>query len=98
MRIYISGAMTGCADFRERFREAERYLRERYRDAEIINPAIPLGALPDSMEWNQYMDVSLSILRGCDTVYMLNGWGRSKGARIERLYAMGSGMTLIYEE
>lgn len=97
MRIYISGPMTGTEGYMERFANVEKVLRERNPDADIINPAKVLAPLPEGTSWGQYMDVALSVLRGCDAVFLLKGWEWSKGTQIERLYAKGCGMEVIEE-
>lgn len=38
MRIYISGAMTSDPDYEEKFNAAERWIRRKYPDAEVVNP------------------------------------------------------------
>lgn len=98
MRIYISGAVTGTDNWKERFEYAENYLRKTYPDADIVNPAKVTAALPESTTWQQYMDVTLNCLRGCDTIYILEGWEKSRGATIESIYAHGSEMKILYEE
>ena len=40
MRIYISGPITNVLDYKEKFARAEQNLKEKYPDAEIINPSV----------------------------------------------------------
>lgn len=99
MRVYISGPITGIKDFEERFLKAESEIREKYGNdgIEVINPCKVNYLMPVNTSWQQYMDVTLQCLRGCDLIYMLHGWQNSKGAQIEKLYAEGSGMRVVYE-
>ncbi len=98
-KIYISGPISGTDDWEERFTRAEKDLRGIYSAAgeeiEVVNPAAIV--MPESTTWQQYMDITLQMLRGCDEIYMLAGWRSSKGAQIERLYAIGSGIVVYYE-
>lgn len=98
-RIYISGPISGTDDWEKRFAGAEKGLRILYSAAgeeiEVVNPA--KIAMPEGTTWQQYMDISLQMLRGCDEIYMLAGWRTSKGAQIERLYAKGSGIKITHE-
>lgn len=96
MKVYISGAVTGTDDYMERFANAEAYLKTKY-DV-VINPSRVTAALPyPATKWGQYMDVTLACLKDCDAIYMLDGWEKSKGAQIEKLYAEGSGMDVLYQ-
>lgn len=98
LKVYISGAVSGTADYMQRFEEAEEFLKQEFPDAAIINPTKITALLPeDATIWQEYMDITLNVLRRCDVVYMLSGWKKSIGARIERLYAEGSGMTVMYQ-
>lgn len=98
-RIYISGPISGTDDWKERFAKAEKNLRVLYsavsEEIEVVNPASI--RMPESTTWQQYMDITLRMLQGCDEIYMLAGWRSSKGAQIERLYALGSGMKITHE-
>ena len=44
------------------------------------------------------MEKDLSALLRCDGIYMLDNWGSSKGARIERAVAMELGLSIVYQE
>jgi hypothetical protein len=98
-KIYISGPISGTDDWKERFTRAEKELRVLYsaggEEIDVINPA--RIEMPEGTTWQQYMDITLQMLRGCDEIYMLAGWRNSKGAQIERLYALGSGMEITHE-
>ena len=97
MKIYISGPMTGVKDYVRRFQEAEEYLRDMYGSVDIINPAHIVSELPRDTPWNRSMHITLNALDGCDAIFMLNGWENSKGAQIEKLFAEGSNMQILYE-
>lgn len=98
-RIYISGPISGTDDWLERFARAEADIEKMHaaigEEVEVINPA--RIDMPKGTTWQQYIDISLQMLRGCDGIYMLANWRFSKGAKLERLYADGSGMVIFYE-
>lgn len=81
MKIYISGGITGVADYEEHFREAE--IRLVAAGNEVINPAKICAGLPESTTHSEYMEVSMVLLDMCDAVYMLQGWMESAGAKEE---------------
>ena len=86
--IYIAGPMTGLRDFnRDSFSLAELALKEQGH--EVRNPA----CLPtDWTRYEDYIDVSLTMLGQCEAVVFLPGSDKSKGAKIEREYAGRRGL------
>ena len=87
---YLAGPMTGLEDLgRARFNEAEARLR---RDGcKVLNPA----CLPVDLPGRVYMPICLAMIRESDVVIMLDGWEDSKGARLERDYAIQCGKFCI---
>ena len=94
MRIYISGPITNVLDYKEKFARAEQNLKSEYPNAEIINPTV-LDKLP--LEYDEYMKLDLMLLDMCDTIYMMNGWEKSKGACIEFRYAVDKELIVLSE-
>ena len=93
MRIYISGPITGVQDFKEKFDQAEKHLKETYPNAEIINPTMIV--LPESCKHEDYMKIDFMLLDLCDAVYFMNGWEWSKGACMERGYAVAKDLIIL---
>lgn len=94
MRAYISGPITGLPsqEYLRRFAEAERALR--LRGFETLNPAsmnFHLAGAPRE----KMMALCRAELDCCDAIYMMRGWQRSEGARLEREWAMASGKRII---
>lgn len=94
MTIYVSGAMTGIENYNHpRFNAAAARLRAAGMD--VTNPAE--YPFVDGWEWADYMKRDIILLMQCDSIYMLEGWSDSNGARIERKLAMDLGFKVYYE-
>lgn len=92
MHIYISGRVSGTSDFYKRFAEAEeKLLRQGY------SPVNPVKNAPLNKSWEYYMRQDIIKLMCCDSIYMMIGWKKSKGARIEHDLAKKLGLRIIYE-
>lgn len=44
------------------------------------------------------MDVAVCVIALCDSVYMLNGWRDSRGAKTEHEIMLDSGRKILYED
>jgi hypothetical protein len=92
--VYLSGPITGLPDLnRLAFELAAIDLRHKgYR---VINPHEACIGLPPSSTWLDYMRVDIKALVMCDAIYMLPGWWKSRGARIEWVIAKMLGIKRI---
>jgi hypothetical protein len=84
--IFISGPMTGYEDYnRAAFHAAANELAGQ--GYVVLNPAV----LPDGLAHDEYMQICLAMLEQADEIYVLDGWGRSKGAQreVQRAHALG---------
>ena len=95
MRIYISGAITNCPDYMERFKKAEKELQ--HCGYEVINPALVNSNLPKSTTHEEYMRMSFVMLDMADSVFMMDGWQKSCGASQEYGYAVAKGKPVLFE-
>ena len=91
--VYISGGITNVPNYKEHFAEAEAYLKSQGH--EVINPCMIV--LPESCTWSDYMKIDLGLLSLCDTVYMLKGYSKSRGAMVELKTAMQLNKNIIYQ-
>lgn len=98
--IYISGRITGNKNWQEQFQKAEEYLKSKGYKV-IINPLNLAEQVNKEIKnpiYIDYMKQDIEILTLCDEIYILRGWWRSKGARLERHIAKVLGMKIIYQK
>lgn len=93
--IYISGAITGTSDYMERFKAAQDVLESK--GYTVINPALVNSNLPEKCTHDDYMTVSMALLSLCDTIYLLDGWNHSAGAKDEVAWVIEHGLLIITE-
>lgn len=68
----------------------------RARGIEVVNPQRQTPYVEGKV-WRDYMKEDIVLMMGCDVIFLLKGWRRSKGARLERLIAKVLGY-IIWEE
>lgn len=95
MKVYISGAITGTDDYIERFATMEEHLISQGHT--VINPAKVNANLPTDTTWEEYMRMSILMLSMCDTICMLKGWDKSRGANREYLWALDHNYSVMFE-
>lgn len=96
MKVYLSGGITNVSNFEKVFETAGQNIKKNGimakegfipgRHIEVENPA-KFPHDHDKNYWS-YMRECVSHLALCKTIYMLKGWWKSKGARIELLIAL----------
>lgn len=92
-RVYVAGPMTGIADLNfPAFNAATAALRDR--GAHVENPA-EINPDPDA-DWYDAMRRDIPRLLTCDTIMLLPGWEKSRGATLEYTIATAMGMTVVY--
>jgi hypothetical protein len=96
--IYVSGPMSGLPNLNmEAFNEAEQKLRKAGWP-DVRNPAGLAVNLYKNLPRGLYLRADLRQLLDCHVIFLLRGWEKSKGARLEALIADEVGMGRIYEE
>jgi len=94
-RVYIAGPMTGLDYYNfPAFNAKEAELRAI--GFEVENPTA--HGIVEGATWADYMAYDLGRLALCNTIFMLPGWSKSKGATIERNLAAALGMTILGAE
>lgn len=92
MKVYISGKITGDADYKQKFKTAQNILESA--GFEVFNPA----ELEDTVKpWEWYMKQDIKELMDCDAILLLKDWKESRGARLEA-YIASQLKIKIYEE
>lgn len=91
MKIYIAGKITGFNEFKEKFSKAEDYLKSK--GFKVLNPAI----LPSGFEQHEYMRICYSMIDVCNTVYFLDNWKDSIGAKREYDYAILNQKKIMFQ-
>ena len=94
-KIYLSGQISGLPldVARKRFTDAKEMLE--LQGWEVINPldnGVPLDA-----DWEEHMAEDILSLFACKAIFMLDGWERSQGARLEHALAKRISMRIIYQ-
>lgn len=89
--VYLSGPMTGLPDYNYPAFNAEA-ARLRAIGYVVENPA----ENPEQDSWRTYMRAALVQLLRCESLAMLPGWERSRGARIEYDLARDLGMSVEF--
>ena len=95
MRVYISGPITGTDDYMERFTAVESQLIQE--GDTVVNPAAIMEHMPPDTVYEEYMRLSIELLKMCDYIYMMSGWNKSCGANREYGYALAKDMIIIRE-
>lgn len=86
--VYLSGPITGMADYRERFATAEDYVRH-LGDFEIINPADLPAPYGPATAWADWKINGLQFLRGAAVLVILPESEKSMDCAIDLLFAKG---------
>lgn len=94
--IYISGPMTGIPEFNHpAFNAAAAALRAT--GLEVVNPAeLDTQDAGTPLEWADYLRRDIRALVDCTAIYLLPGWEKSKGARLEKRIAEELGMRVVF--
>lgn len=92
-RIYISGP--NVDHYMEKFCDAEKRLKEQ--GYSVMNPARILKCMPPDTTYKEFMQMSITMLKMCDQIYMLKGWEKSCGANQEYGYALACDMIIERE-
>ena len=92
--VYISGPITGREhqEVMDHFSKMHNILEKKGFD--VYNPTLN----PKRGTWEDYMRDGIVQLMKCDSIMMLQGWSKSKGATLEKYIAEQLGMSIHYED
>lgn len=91
-RIYLSGPMTGIAEFNHPAFHAEA-LRLRSLGYDVVNPA---ELNPDvTASWHECLRKDLQALLTCEAIALMDGWQDSNGVHLEMHVAHWVGMKIM---
>lgn len=94
--VYVSGKISGTSDYMTRFAIAEKELRKK--GYEVINPAKIFSQAPQGLPYSFFMDTSIVMLKYADAIFMLKGWGSSRGAKFEYAHAIIYDKEILFQE
>jgi len=80
LKIYIAGKISGDANYYQKFKAEEEYLKSCGHI--VLNPA----ELPPGMSAADYMRICFSMIDSADAVYFLSDFRDSPGAKLELVY------------
>lgn len=92
--VYVSGKITGDKNFKHNFRRMEKTLVKR--GFNVINPC-KIGCY-DFFGYEDYMHVDFALIDVADTIYMMQNWRNSAGARRELEYAIQKRKKILFDE
>ena len=95
VKVYISGAVSNIPEkeYTRKFKCSQ--LAFEWIGCKVINPVeIPVT---HDRSWKAFMKVDLLALKDCDTIFMMNCWKGSRGAKIEHWFALRYGKRIIYQ-
>lgn len=94
-KLYLSGAIAHLdLDARKMaFKQKEEELSGY--GFEVFNPFD--NGLPDDAPWREHMRADIKKLLECDYIYMMLGWEKSKGCKLELDVASSCGISVMIE-
>lgn len=95
-RVYISGAISGH-DIEERkcafAKRAESFKRKGFKAVSFLD-----NGLSQDASYEAHMRADIALMLTCDSVYMMEGWQNSRGAKMEHDVAEICGLEIFYEK
>lgn len=95
-KVYVSGPITG------REREAVLYAFNDVRCfLEIMGFEVVLpieNGLPAEAPHEMHMRLDFALLMGCDYIYLMDGWSKSRGCMSEAFLSFACGIKLLHNE
>ena len=92
---YLSGRITDNRNYKDDFKCAELFLSEM--QYAVLNPAKISDELPNLTD-EEYRQICYRLIDIADTIFMVSGWQKSKGANAELAYAKSLGKKVMYQD
>ena len=83
-------------DYKENFYNAEVKLKDL--GYSVINPSKVNDILPIDMSYDEYMEIDYKLLDMCEAIYMIPGWNKSNGSKLELERALSQKMRIMTVE
>lgn len=99
MKIYISGSISAKTN-KEVEKNLQRFIDKKEELTQLgIDAYNPAEGEPANKEWEYYLarDIDVLYKRDFDAIYMMKGWEKSLGARLEKEVALNLRLKIIYE-
>ena len=96
IRIFISGAVTGNPGANRQFLDAETALKAN--GFSVINPLAIHNRMPEDCTYQEYMDISMELLKMSDAIFLLTGGEESNGSITEFDYMVAVGKPVYFQE
>ena len=93
--VYLSGRITGNDNYKREFACAELFLKQM--GYIVLNLAEILKDLGE-LSYEQCMQICYRLIDIADTIFMVSGWQKSKGANAELSYAKSLGKKVMYQD
>lgn len=91
MQIFVSGKVRGLENYKELFEYAMDELKAT--GCAVLSPTL----LPPGLRAGNYMHICYAMIDVCDSVYFLNNWKDSEGAKKEHEYALKNNKYIKYQ-
>lgn len=94
-KVYISGPIAGLdiAERKKAFASVSELLSSL--GYEPVNPFN--NGVSDTAEWREHMLADIKLLTGCEYIYMMSSWYKSKGCKLELDVATSCGIKIFNE-
>jgi len=80
MKIYLSGKVTG-EEYAQTCLKFKKYeVKLQALGHEVVNP---LSHIKSTAEWSDAMKQAIVLMMACDTIFLIEDWINSTGAKIE---------------
>jgi hypothetical protein len=97
--IYLSGKIDNTEECFNAFSNAEEFIKtmKGNKDARVINLTKIYEVLPELSPY-QFRQIAFQFIQISDTIFMIDGWQKSKQSCAELSYAKSIGKNVLYQK